>query len=108
MHGWRTSNPMVAQRSKDVHADNSNESGPPFGMRNGLEAMIVAVRVLTSLNEKRLPEHPDLQYLREHVPLWRHLPADELACEVIQQALGERARRREAELRRLSSPHVSL
>ena len=62
-----------------------------YGMEQSLDAMKVALRVLTSLTEKRPPAHSDLDSLHRFAPALVHLPADELACEVIQQALRRRA-----------------
>jgi hypothetical protein len=59
-------------------------------MNTNVDAMMIAVRVLTSLNEKRLPDPADLGHLRQFAALSTHLPADELACEVIQQAIKRR------------------
>jgi hypothetical protein len=65
-------------------------------MERSLEAMTVAVRVLGALNEKRRPDRADLDLLRHFAPLSAHLPPDELACEVIQQAVKQRTEIRTA------------
>lgn len=65
-------------------------------MDTNFDAMMIAVRVLTALNEKRPPDPDDLGYLRQSAPLSAHLPADELACEVIQQAIKRRTAGRTA------------
>lgn len=53
--------------------------------------MKVALRVLTALTEKHSPAKSDMDDLHEFAPSLAHLPPDELACEVIQQALQRRA-----------------
>jgi len=58
--------------------------------------MTVAVRVLRALNQKRPPDRADLDLLRRLAPLSTHLPPDELACEVIQQAVKQRTEVRTA------------
>jgi len=65
-------------------------------MEQSLEAMTVAVRVLAALNRKRPPDQGDLDYLGQRAPLSAHLPPDELACEVIQQAVKRRTEVRTA------------
>ena len=64
-------------------------------MQTSLDAMRVAVRVLGALNQNRPPDRGDLDRLRQLAPLSAHLPADELACEVIQMAIKHRAEVRE-------------
>jgi hypothetical protein len=59
-------------------------------MQKSLEAMQVAVRVLTALSEKRTPDPADVEILNNYAPLLSHLSPDELACDVIQQALRRR------------------
>jgi hypothetical protein len=61
-------------------------------MQYSLDAMKIALRVLTALTEKRNPSDEEIGRLRELVGVaGEHLPADELACEVIQKALKHRA-----------------
>ena len=62
-------------------------------MQYSLQAMELALRVLTALTEKRDPDPEDANRLRAiaAVARVRELPLDELACEVIQQALKHRA-----------------
>ncbi|HEY3827292.1 MAG TPA: hypothetical protein VGL82_22215 [Bryobacteraceae bacterium] len=62
-----------------------------FYMDDTFDAMMIAVRVLTAVNEKRQPDAADLGYLRQFSPPAAHLPCDELACEVIQQIIKQRA-----------------
>jgi hypothetical protein len=69
-------------------------------MDNSLAAMKTAMRVLAAVNEKRAPETADLDELRRLAPLLAELPADELACDVIKQAL----QRRDALRRALRAP----
>jgi hypothetical protein len=56
-------------------------------MRDSLEAMKTALRVLTAICEKRQPDPADVQDLRHYAPLLAHCPIDEVACEVIHQSL---------------------
>lgn len=65
-------------------------------MLSPIEAMKTALRMLTALTEKSQPDAADLQALRAFQHQSRDLPADELACEVIQEALRERAEVRAA------------
>jgi hypothetical protein len=65
-------------------------------MPGGLEAMKVALRVLTALTEKREPAFEDVEALRQYVPTATAESIDELACDVIQQALRKRADGRKA------------
>jgi len=61
-------------------------------MDQSLEAMQVALRVLSELNEKRHPAAADIEALRALAgPLPDHTGLDEVACEVIQKALKRRA-----------------
>ncbi len=63
-------------------------------MPSSLFAMQTALRVLSAFTEKREPEPGDLEELRRLAPGKSDLPADELACEVIQIAIqaGQKAR----------------
>ena len=54
----------------------------------------VALRVLTTLNEKRNPDQKDVALLRAYCPDGRDLDLDELACMAIQQALAARKEQR--------------
>ena len=60
-------------------------------MERSLDAMKVAMRVLTALSDKRTPDPADIKTLNEFAPLLRDLSPDELACDVIQQALRRRS-----------------
>ena len=60
-------------------------------MREDVERLTVALRVLMAFTEFRAPEDADVQTLHSYRPL-SHRPADELACEVIQQVLKARGR----------------
>ncbi|MCU1337773.1 MAG: hypothetical protein JWO19_3354 [Bryobacterales bacterium] len=51
---------------------------------------IVAVRVLTAINNKQHPEERDVFLLRAYCPDQRDLAPDELACAVIQEAMERR------------------
>jgi hypothetical protein len=64
-------------------------------MQYSLEAMELALRVLAALTQKRHPNPADVVRLRTMAEAsTRELPLDELACEVIQQALKHRAEAR--------------
>ena len=61
-------------------------------MQNNLAAALrIAVRVLTAVAEKRAPSAADTEELRRLMPSLPDLPPDELACDVIQQILKQRA-----------------
>ena len=60
-------------------------------MEKSLDAMQTALRVLSALTEKRRPDPADVEQLRNFAPLLADGPLDELACDVIQQALSHRA-----------------
>lgn len=61
------------------------------GMQQSLEAMQLALRVLTAVTEKRHPDPEDVAKLRQLAPHAAAKTPDELACEVIQNALRHRA-----------------
>jgi hypothetical protein len=65
-------------------------------MENALAAMKTAMRVLAAVNDKRDPDAADLEELRRLAPLLGGLPPDELACDVIKQALQRREALRKA------------
>ncbi len=52
-----------------------------------LAAVEVALRVLTAINEGRIADDADVEKLRRLAPSLADLPLDELACDVIKQAL---------------------
>jgi hypothetical protein len=58
--------------------------------------MQLALRVLTSLTDKRHPEPADVESLQSKVPNSESMPLDELACAVIEAALKHRAEVRNA------------
>jgi hypothetical protein len=62
-------------------------------MQYSLQAMELALRVLTALTEKRNPSPEDANRLRAIAAATGtcEMPLDDLACEVIQQALKHRA-----------------
>src|SRR5438445_2723342 len=66
-------------------------------MQHSLDAMKVALRILTALNEKHTPDPADVEALRSLAgPQPQSTGLDELACEVIQIALARRAGQRAA------------
>jgi hypothetical protein len=67
-------------------------------MQKGLDAMKVALRVLSAITERVEPAAEDLETLRAYAASKRDLPPDELACEVIQLAIKARAEARGAGL----------
>jgi hypothetical protein len=66
-------------------------------MQDSLDAMKLALRVLTALTEHRHLEVDEVATLRALAgPKLQSMPLDELACEVIQAALKHRAAARGA------------
>jgi hypothetical protein len=65
-------------------------------MQEFLAAMKTALRVLTAIIDKREPDLTDVNELRHFAPLLADAPVDDLAREVIQQALGRRPATRKA------------
>ena len=65
-------------------------------MQQSLNIMKVSLRVLAALNEKQAPDPADVQTLRDYLGEGGPTDLDELACEVIQKALGARAEARRA------------
>jgi hypothetical protein len=63
-------------------------------MKSGIDAMKIALRVLGALTEKQQPAEKDVAELRRLAPQSDAAETDELACEVIQQALRARAQSR--------------
>jgi DNA-binding NtrC family response regulator len=62
-----------------------------------MDALLTALKVLTALNEKAVPDPDDVMVLRAYAPLLADADLDELACDVIQQALKRRAELRAKE-----------
>jgi len=60
-------------------------------MQVAKDALRVALRVLFALNDRREADPTDVEELRRYVPLLADAPVDELACEVIQQAMKRQA-----------------
>ena len=58
-------------------------------MEAATDALRVALRVLTELNEHREPAEADAEALR-HLASNKNLPIDEMACEVINTAIHVR------------------
>jgi hypothetical protein len=57
-----------------------------------LDTMLLALRVLTAINERKNPDPTDVEKLRKLAPEGANRPVDELACEVIQLALKKRSK----------------
>jgi hypothetical protein len=60
-------------------------------MQQSYNVMELALRVLNALTYKRNPDPNDIDALHQLAPDFAGLPADELACQVIQRALKCRA-----------------
>ena len=60
---------------------------PRKAKKESIEVMKIALRVLTSINEKSRAARDDLDGLLSFAPDLTSLPPDELACEVIQRAM---------------------
>jgi hypothetical protein len=61
-------------------------------MHNSLEAMEIALRVLTAASYKRAPDPSDLAKLEEYTgPKPEGMDVDEYACRAVQEALKRRA-----------------
>jgi len=61
------------------------------------EVLEIALRVLTAITGHQNPAVADVQFLRSYAPLLAHRADDDLACDVVQQALssgGTRTTRR--------------
>ena len=65
-------------------------------MQQGDDAMRVAVRVLTAITEECDPIDADIQELHRLAPSLANASVDELACDVIQQVIKQRAEMRDA------------
>jgi hypothetical protein len=59
-------------------------------MQDGDGAMQVALRVLMAITDHTRRNSADVEELRRLAPLLRNAPPDEIACDVIQQALKRR------------------
>jgi hypothetical protein len=66
-------------------------------MDDYMAALKTALRVLTAASESRDPDPADVDELRRLAPPLDYLPAEELACDVIKQAIHRRAASREQE-----------
>jgi hypothetical protein len=65
-------------------------------MQRSIDALKVALRVLTAISEHHEPDLADVDRLRAYAPLLSDASLDELACDVIQQALRRRNEARKA------------
>ncbi len=59
-------------------------------MEDTLAPIEIALRVLKAINHRRQPDPADVESLYYLAPLLSDVPVDELACDVIQQALQHR------------------
>jgi len=66
-------------------------------MKISAEQMTLAIRVLNALTDRHDPDPVDVLKLKSINPSLTDMPLDELACEVIQQALKRRAEVRNRE-----------
>jgi hypothetical protein len=73
-------------------------------MQDGVAAMTIGLRVLMAVTDRQLPAPEDMRELRRLAPLFADMPPDELACEVIQSALKNRAQAR-AKKKSATHPH---
>jgi len=60
-------------------------------MQDSVTAMRIALRVLTAIADRKAPNNADVEELRKMAPQTGDAPLDDLACDVIQQALKRRA-----------------
>ena len=60
-------------------------------MKASIEAIKTATRVLAALTERKIPDPADVESLRALSGFQNGRDLDELACDVIQQALKHRA-----------------
>jgi hypothetical protein len=60
-------------------------------MQKGLDAMKTALRVLTAITERQHPDMADIEALRRFAPQHANTSLDELARDVIQEALKQRS-----------------
>ena len=58
-------------------------------MEPRLAAMTVALRVLTAINEKRYPDDADVDELRGFSNLPAQTAIDQMACQLIEQAIQQ-------------------
>jgi hypothetical protein len=61
-----------------------------------IDPMRTALRVLSAVLEGHPPPPSDVESLHKFAPLLKDGPVDELACDVIQQAMKRRAQLRRA------------
>ena len=71
---------------------------------DGEVVMQVALRVLMAITDRQLPAPQDIRELRRLAPLSADTPIDELACEVIQLALNNRAEARTEKKKQSNAP----
>jgi len=60
-------------------------------METSIELLRTALRVLTAITDYQHPDAADVESLRTYAPCLAHEPEDELARDVILQALEHRA-----------------
>ncbi len=75
---------FVALSKRDAAAPNANARKVK---KESIEIMKVALQVLTAITDKSGPRRSDIEALLMFAPDLTKLPADELACEVIQRAM---------------------
>ncbi|HKW97018.1 MAG TPA: hypothetical protein VJN43_04750 [Bryobacteraceae bacterium] len=60
-------------------------------MEQSLYALKTALRVLTAVTENTVPDPADVEALRFLAPLLADQPLEDLACDVVQQAITRRS-----------------
>jgi hypothetical protein len=61
-------------------------------MAQPADTLDLALRVLRAVTERRYPDPDDIAALQRLAPYAGPMPVDELACELIEQALRHRAK----------------
>jgi hypothetical protein len=61
--------------------------------RDHIDVIKTALRILSAICERRLPDPADVAALRDYKPDLATLPVDDLACEVVQKFVRASSRR---------------
>lgn len=73
-------------------------------MEQSLYALKTGLRVLSALTEKTEPDPADVEALRCLAPLLADRPLEDLACDVIQQAIVRRIQVRQSQAQAQATP----